>query len=182
MFELKFRWLIFCRIYLTVVLYLSFLMDIWLVLHRKLGFYLSYSQNNSKTYFSELVTSTYPTQYIHVGDTVSLVCDLKVKTEDELESMKWFIGSDEVDDSNLLDNANFDTTNTLQKTTYTDPVPDKTEGGVYKCQYNFKVGDPISLETTVAVHCEYFFPAFVVNILILLLHSFVKISICSFIF
>ena len=132
-------------------------MDIWLVLQKKLVFYLSYSQNNSKTYFSELVTSTYPTQYIHVGDTVSLFCDLKVKTEDELESMKWFIGSDEVDDSNLLDNANFDTTNTLQKTTYTDPVPDKTEGGVYKCQYNFKVGDPISLETTVAVHCKYFF-------------------------
>ena len=94
-------------------------------------------------------------EYVHTGEIVSLVCDLKVKTEAELESVKWYIGSEEVVAVGLIDTADFDTTNTLQKTTYEDAVPDKTEGGVYKCEYNFVVGEAISLEFTVAIHCEY---------------------------
>ena len=35
-------------------------------------------------------------EYVHTGEIVSLVCDLKVKTEAELESVKWYIGSEEV--------------------------------------------------------------------------------------
>ena len=113
------------------------------------------SQIVTKFSLPELVTSQRPPQYIHVGDTISLVCDLKVKTESELASVKWYIGSEEIDDTKLFDNADFDVGNTLKKTTYTDAVPDKTEGGIYKCEFTFTVGDTISLETTVAIHCEY---------------------------
>ena len=92
---------------------------------------------------------------------MSLVCDLKVKTEAELESVKWYKDSVEVVGVNLVDTAEYDDVNTLQKTTYEDAVPDKTEGGVYKCEYNFVVGEAISLEFTVAVHCKYYFYFFI---------------------
>ena len=30
-----------------------------------------------------------------------------------------------------------------------------TDGGVYKCEYTFNVGDAISFEATVGVHCKF---------------------------
>ncbi|KAL5251233.1 hypothetical protein ACHWQZ_G016815 [Mnemiopsis leidyi] len=110
-------------------------------------------ESDPKTlYVREFVTAAPTPTYVHTGDTVSLVCDLKVKTEAELESVKWYKDSVEVVGVNLVDTAEYDDVNTLQKTTYEDAVPDKTEGGVYKCEYNFVVGEAISLEFTVAVH------------------------------
>jgi hypothetical protein len=114
-------------------------------------------------YVRELVTKPSTPQYIHVGKSISLVCDLKVKSKDELDTVKWFIGDTEVKDSNLFTNADFATSTTSKKTTYNDNLPDKEEGGKYKCEYSFKVGDKISFETDISVHLLTAWPALTIN-------------------
>ena len=78
------------------------------------------------------------------------MCSLSVASESELDTTKWYI--DNVEVTTGVTEAYDSTTKT---TTFVDSNVAKTDGGVYKCEYTFNVGDAMSFETTVGVHCKF---------------------------
>ncbi|XP_063693668.1 uncharacterized protein LOC134825422 [Bolinopsis microptera] len=94
--------------------------------------------------------------FIHTGETISLDCSLSIIAESAGTSdIKWYKdGVEVVQQVGVLEvkNGIYDGTNELQKSTYTDTDVDKNDGGVYKCEFTFAVGEKISFETTVNVY------------------------------
>ena len=110
-------------------------------------------------FISELNPTPTTPVFIHTGETISLDCTLSIVAESAGTSdIKWYKGGKEVVQQvgvvNVLNGA-YDGTNKLQMSTYTDLNVDKDDGGVYKCEFTFEVGEKISFETTVHVHRKY---------------------------
>ena len=105
-------------------------------------------------HFSEFTATPDTPDYIHTGDSISLGCTLDLVAESELDAVKWYIDSVEVTDTALFTNA-YSSDDNAQTTVLADSSVIATDGGVYKCEYTFNVGDAISFETTVGVHCKF---------------------------
>ena len=77
---------------------------------------------------------------------------LNVASDSEISSTKWYYNNVEVTDTDYFETAY---ASDEQTTTYSNTEVVKTDGGVYKIEFEFLVGDPISFEVTVGVHCKY---------------------------
>ena len=97
--------------------------------------------------------------YIHTGESISLDCTLGVIEEAAGSTdIKWYKDGTEVEELAsvvVVTDHEYDGENKNQKITYVDTSVDKDDGGVYKCEYNFDHGDPISFEISVYVHCKF---------------------------
>ena len=97
--------------------------------------------------------------YIHTGESISLDCTLGIIEEAAGSTdIKWYKDGTQVEELAsvvVVTDHEYDGENKNQKITYVDTSVDKDDGGVYKCEYNFEHGDPISFEITVYVHCKF---------------------------